>query len=101
MKIEPIRMIGQAVDIETQMVGMSMIGNMTGVIKAAASMLMSDTDTDVIQSKFCVRCTTYYDVGIAMWMLHASQCFLHTVDWISDTCSRIHCFAELDKMPGT
>ncbi len=48
MRIEGMGMIDQAMDIETQVAGMCMIGNMTGVIKAAARLLMSDTDTDVI-----------------------------------------------------
>ncbi len=48
MRIEGMGMTDQAMDIETQVAGMCMIGNMTGVIKAAARLLMSDTDTDVI-----------------------------------------------------
>ena len=41
-KVEVIGMIGQAVDIETQMAGMCTIGNMTRAIKSAVRML---TDT--------------------------------------------------------
>ncbi len=44
-KVEVIGMIGQVVDIETQMAGMCTIGNMTRAIKAAVRMLMSVTDT--------------------------------------------------------
>ena len=55
MKTEVIGMTGQAMVIQIQMAGMCMTGDMTGVIKAAARMLMSVTDTDSIRPNFSVR----------------------------------------------
>lgn len=83
MKVE---LIGQAMDIETQMAGLSLIGNMTEVIKAAARMLMSVTDTDVVQSSFYVRSMMLaLPCGCCMQVSVSFK----TVEWISDVCCRI------------